>query len=304
MKKIFLPIVLLACSISLLHAQNDTMYIMRQGKVLRKHKVAEVDSIIFYKPAVTKPTALIPAGTFNMGNPNAQHQVTLSAFKMSKYETTNEQFAAFLNAKGIDRYGGYADGTYPNPGLICASNGSSDFGLHYTNNKWAPVAGYENNPAINVTWYGAVEFATYVGGRLPTEAEWEYACRANTTTPFSTGYCLTDAQANYFWGAPYRGCTNTNTNYLGKTQAVGAYDANAFGLYDMHGNAWEWCNDWYGDYPTTAQTNPTGAATGLYRVFRGGGWYDSAKSCSSAYRNNFYPYTNGLYVGFRVVFAP
>lgn len=255
MKKIFLPIVLFACTLGLLQAQNDTMYIMRQGQVLSKHKVAEVDSIIFYKPAVTKPvvtldiaTALIPAGIFIMGSPTSEvsrvsdetrHQVTLSAFKMSKYETTNAQFAAFLNAKNIGSNGLYAAGANPKQTLIYASNGSYDFGLQYTNSQWVPVAGFENNPVINITWYGAAEFATFVGGRLPTEAEWEYACRANTTTPFNTGNCLTDTQANYNWDYPYNTCTNTNTTYPGKTQAVGTYAANAFGLYDMHGNVWE-----------------------------------------------------------------
>jgi len=320
MKKIILSIALLACSLGLLHAQNDTMYIMRQGKVLSKHKVAEVDSIIFYKPAVIKPivtldiaTALIPAGTFTMGsstteisreNDETQHQVTLSAFKMSKYETTNLQFAAFLNAKGVGSNGIYTAGAYPNQILIYASISpyDFDFGLHYTNSKWVPVADYENTPVIFVTWYGAIEFATYAGGRLPTEAEWEYACRANTTTPFNTGTCLADAQANYNWGTPYSTCTNNKTTFPCKTQAVGAYAANAFGLYDMHGNVWEWCNDWYGDYPTTAQTNPTGAATGSLHVIRGGSWHDYAENCRSAFRL----YDPGYYywIGFRIVLAP
>lgn len=256
-------------------------------------------------------TALIPAGTFTMGSPTSevsryddetQHQVTLSAFKMSKYETTNAQFAAFLNAKNIGSNGLYAAGANPKQTLIYASNGSYDFGLQYTNSQWVPVAGFENNPVINITWYGAAEFATFVGGRLPTEAEWEYACRANTTTPFNTGNCLTDTQANYNWDYPYNTCTNTNTTYPGKTQAVGTYAANAFGLYDMHGNVWEWCNDWYGAYPTTVLTNPTGAATGSDRVIRGGSWDDSAGLCRSAIRGGD---PHGIdYLGFRVVFVP
>jgi len=315
MKKIFLPIVLLTCSLGLLQAQNDTMYIMRQGRVISKHKVAEVDSIVF--PAVTKPivnlyitTVLIPAGTFTMGSPisevsrlsdETQHQVTLSAFKMSKYETTNAQFAAFLNAKSIGSNGRYAAGEYPTQALIYTDY---DFGLNYFNSEWAPKAGYENTPVIFVTWYGAAEFATYAGGRLPTEAEWEYACRANTTKPFNTGNCLTDAQANYNWGIPYSTCTNNNNTYPGKTQSVGAYAANAFGLYNMHGNVLEWCNDWYGDYPTTAQTNPTGIATGSSsRVIRGGSWGYFAEYCRSAIRYGSAPGHFSNYIGFRIVLA-
>jgi len=263
------------------------------------------------------PTALIPAGTFTMGSPESevnsyldetQHEVTLSAFRMSKYEITNAQYAAFLNAKSIGSDGLYAAGAYPTDTLIYASSDSSNWGLHFSGTQWMPVAGYETSPVINVTWYGAAEFATYVGGSLPTEAQWEYACRAGTTSPFSTGTCLTNLQANYYWGAPYGTCTNTVTTYPGKPQPVGTYAANAYGLYDMHGNVWEWCADWYGDYPTSPQTNPTGSATGLYRVFRGGSWYSDAEYCRSAYReSNYlsnYPNSYSIDVGFRVVFVP
>ena len=101
-----------------------------------------------------------------------------------------------------------------------------------------------------------------MGGHLPTEAQWEYACRAGTTTTFNTGICLNNLQANYNWAYPYNTCTNTNMTYPGKTQSVGSYSPNAFGLHDMHGNVWEWCNDWYGTYYIGPQTDPTGSATG------------------------------------------
>ena len=307
-------------------AQNDTMYIMKAGAVVGKYNVnTQVDSIIFYKPTSTpvNPVSLqmvnIPGGTFTMGSPTnepgrvsreTQFQVTLSAFRMSKYEITNAQYAAFLNAKSIGSDGKYAAGAYPTERLIYASSGSRNWGLNYTGGKWVPVSGYENHPVIDVTWYGATEFATYAGGTLPTEAQWEYACRAGTSTPFNTGNFLTNLQANYNWAYPYNGGANTVTTYPGKTQAVGSYPANAWGLHDMHGNVWEWCSDWYDAYPTTAQTNPTGAATGSYRVIRGGSWYFFAPGCRSAYRDRTYPDTGnpdtgstGL-MGFRVVLVP
>jgi formylglycine-generating enzyme len=268
-------------------------------------------------PLPTTPTNIalvnIPAGTFTMGSSGSEidhesdevaHQVTLSAFRMSKYEITNSQFAEFLNAKIIGSNGLYAAGKYPTQILIYASSDNYDWGLHYTNNKWLPVSGSENYPAINVTWYGAAEFATYAGGRLPTEAQWEYACRANTTTPFSTGACLTNLQANYIWQNPYGTCTNNSTAYPGKTQAVGTYAANAWGLHDMHGNVWEWCSDWYGDYPTTAQTNPVGVATGSDRVIRGASWYFEAQYCRSAYRDYDSPNFKDSDMGFRIVLVP
>ncbi len=255
----------------------------------------------------------IPAGTFTMGSPDsevnrysdeAQYQVTLTAFRMSKYEITNAQYAAFLNAKSIGSDGKFATGAYPTEALIFASSGTNDWGLHYNSNKWEPVAGYENHPVINVTWYGATEFATYTGGTLPTEAQWEYACRAGTSKPFNTGDFLTNLQANYRWEAPYNGGTNTATTSPAKIQAVGTYAANAWGLHDMHGNVWEWCSDCFGTYPTTAQTNPTSTSSGSGRVIRGGGWNQDARFCRSAYRGSFAPYINYDYLGFRVVLVP
>ncbi len=326
MKKTFLAVVALQMCVGAMQAQTDTMYVMKAGVVINKQsmKPADVDSIIFYKPApktngsgtITTPTgdiavASIPAGTFMMGSPSsevsrrtdeAQHEVTLSAFRMSKYEITNAQYAAFLNAMGVDRYGVWASAPVYNTQTLIYSN--SSWGLTYSNSKWVPVVGYENAPVTFVTWYGAAEFATYAGGSLPTEAQWEYACRAGTTTPFNTGSFLTNLQANYNWAYPYNNGTNTVTTYPGKIQAVGTYAANAWGLYDMHGNVWEWCNDWYGTYPTTAQTDPTGAATGSGRVVRGGCWFNDALTCRSAFRNNSNPRNNIVNIGFRVVFVP
>jgi formylglycine-generating enzyme required for sulfatase activity len=263
---------------------------------------------------VNLPMVNIPAGTFSMGSPNSEvarndneveHQVTLSAFRMSKYEITNAQYATFLNAKSIGSNGLYASGAYPAQSLVCTSSGGLiDKGLHYTSGQWVPVASYENHPVIYVTWYGATEFATYAGGRLPTEAEWEYACRGNTITPINTGNCLSDAQANYDWSSQYSYCTNTITTRPNSTQAVGTYPANAYGLHDMHGNVWEWCSDWKDAYPTAPQTNPTGAASGSRRVIRGGSWYNYAMYCRSALRADFYPNSGNIDIGFRVVLVP
>ena len=256
-------------------------------------------------------TALIPSGSFTMGSPitepqrrtdEVQHQVTLSAYRMSKYETSNAQFAAFLNAKSIGSNGLYALGAYPTQALIYAD---ANWGLTWTGSQWQPVTGKENFPVVRVTWYGATEFATYAGGRLPTEAEWEYACRGNTTTAFSTGACLNNTQANYRWDYPLTGCTDTITTYPDQTQAINSYSPNAFGLYNMHGNVWEWCADWYGTYSTTAQTNPTGASTGTYRVIRGGSGTDNAQYCRSAGRSYNDPIFNIIdFIGFRLSFAP
>jgi sulfatase modifying factor 1 len=225
----------------------------------------------------------IPAGTFSMGSPSSevdrssdeqQHQVTLSAFKMSKNEITFAQYDAFCDATGRTK--------------------PDDSG-------W----GRGNRPVINVTWYDAKAFADWMGCRLPTEAEWEYACRAGTTTPFNTGNNLTTDQANYDGNYPYNG--NPAGTFLGKTQPVGSYPSNAWRLNDMHGNVWEWCSDWFGDYGTGSQTNPTGPSWGSYRVLRGGGWLYDARHCRSSNRSFNGPtvgddpsFSRGI-LGFRLV---
>ena len=257
-------------------------------------------------------TVLIPAGTFTMGSPTSelgrsndelQHQVTMSSFRMSKYETTNAQFAEFLNEKSIGSNGLYALGAYPSEPLVYDC-GAYD-GLSYTGSGWQPAPNFEDHPVICVTWFGANEFATYKNGRLPTEAEWEYACRGGTTTVFNTGNCINDSQANYNWQAPYSGCTNANTEPLGQTQAVNSFSPNSYGLYNMHGNVWEWCADWYATYSASAQTNPIGPSSGTYRVYRGGGFTIPAWVCRSSKRAGDFPSQsfNNLY-GFRLAFAP
>ena len=139
-----------------------------------------------------------------------------------------------------------------------------------------------------------------MGCRLPTEAEWEYASRAGTTTPFNTGNNLTTDQANYDGKYPYNG--NATGTYLGKTQPIGSYPSNAWGLNDMHGNVWEWCSDWYdSNYGTGSQTNPTGPSSGSYRVYRGGSWGYYAQDSRSSYRHNSDPANSGNYLGFRLV---
>lgn len=262
----------------------------------------------------TIPTSVIPAGTFTMGSPTAeanrsenevQHQVELTAFRMSKYEISNAQYAAFLNAKNIGIDGVWSTAPVYTTQILIYAN--SSMGLTYSNSQWIPVIGYENAPVINVTWYGAAEYATYIGGTLPTEAQWEYACRADTTKAFNTGDFLTNLQANYNWAYPYNNNTkNTVTNSPHMTQAVGVYPANAYGLYDMHGNVDEWCADWYAGYSTTAKTNPTGPVSSTIsgHVARGGGWNDYAQYCRSACRRYKIASHYSDCMGFRVVLVP
>ena len=113
-------------------------------------------------------------------------------------------------------------------------------------------------------------------------AQWEYSCRAGTSTPFHFGNELNGTQANCDGNYPYG--TTKKGPYLKKTSPVGSYPANAWGLQDMHGNVWEWCQDWYGEYPKDSIKDPKGISNGEYRVLRGGSWDNRARSCRAGFR--------------------
>ncbi len=229
----------------------------------------------------------IPAGTFSMGDTGFSdattvHQVTLSAFKMQETEVTQEQYLAVM-------------GTNP---------------AYFQTGDSALL-----RPVENVNWYNAVRFCNALsllsgltavydtttwtadtsknGYRLPTEAQWEYTCRGGTTTI-------------YWWGADTNGMGSRAWTYDSSgstTHPVATKTANSYGLYDMAGNVWEWCNDWYGSYTADAVTNPQGAATGSSRVLRGGSWINYYVLYRSAYRFNGSPgsgFGRSDY-GFRVV---
>ena len=155
-----------------------------------------------------------------------------------------------------------------------------------TQEQWKGVMGYNFStetkgprlPVTNVSWVECQEFIKVLNSktkgdyRLPTEAEWEYTCRAGTTTAYSFGESLTKSDANISSSS---------------IKAVGSYKPNTFGLYDMHGNVWEWCNDWYGTYPAGEVTDPKGPATGKDRVLRGGSFGFDASAARSSGRCNY-----------------
>ena len=132
---------------------------------------------------------------------------------------------------------------------------------------------------------------------LPTEAQWEYACRAGTTTPFHFGGTLSSAQANYNGNYPY-GCSEPGS-FLEETADCGSYPPNAWGLCEMHGNVWEWCGDWYGEQLAGGE-DPQGPDAGPGRVYRGGSWHSIADHCRSAFRYYLPPGSHHMFLGFRV----
>ncbi|MCX6231134.1 MAG: formylglycine-generating enzyme family protein [Bacteroidetes bacterium] len=259
------------------------------------------------KPSIEWIT--IPAGTFNMGSPvdeadrvddETQHQVSLSSFKMSKYEITVGQFKAFIEATAYvtdaDKGKDSLKGSYVQIGGKWVLKAGVNWKYDVKGNL-RPISEY-NHPVIHVSWNDAKAFADWMGCRLPTEAEWEYACRAGTTTVFNTGDNLSSSQANYDGNFPYN--NNLKGESRGKTMPVGSFKSNAWGLYDMHGNVAEWCSDWYGVYPAE-ELNPKGYVSGLLRVGRGGGWGNEANICRSARRDAANPGDRAGNLGFRIV---
>jgi formylglycine-generating enzyme required for sulfatase activity len=161
-----------------------------------------------------------------------------------------------------------------------------------------------NNPVEQVSWDNVQDFLNKLNqlipdlnARLPSEAEWEYACRAGTTTPFSFGENITPEQVNYDGNYPYGDAEKGL--YREKTVAVKSLPPNDWGLYEMHGNVWEWCNDWHADYSTEPVTNPKGATDGSSRVLRGGSWINNARITRSAIRNHYTPVVRDFIIGFR-----
>ena len=160
-------------------------------------------------------------------------------------------------------------------------------------------------PVETVDWKDALKFTLQFSSlsgtkcTLPTEAQWEYACRAGASTPFHFGYALNGTQANCDGTQPY-GLGQRGPS-LQKTTQVGIYPPNAWGICDMHGNVWEWCSDWYGEYPKQQATNPQGPPSGKFRVIRGGCWKSRATECRSAFRDHAMPEMKNPRMGFRVV---
>ena len=163
-------------------------------------------------------------------------------------------------------------------------------------------------PVDSVSWDDAQRFINTLNGMkpelqlcLPTEAHWEYACRAKTTTPFAFGDNITTDQVNYNGNYPYN--DGRKGEYREQTVEVKSLPPNDWGLYQMHGNVWEWCQDWYEQYPTQPVTDPQGVVSGALRVLRGGSWFDNGGDCRSAGRNALLPAARSDRIGFRLALA-
>ncbi|RMA67687.1 formylglycine-generating enzyme family protein [Ulvibacter antarcticus] len=237
----------------------------------------------------------VAGGTFQMGSTTGGadeapvHSVTVSNFSISKHEITNAQYAIFMNDIGAN-----IDGSFN--GVEYLDMDGAAIQISHTSGSFMVDPGKENFPVIEVSWFGAKAYSEHYGGRLPTEAEWEFAAEGGAS---SVGYIYSGSNTidDVAW---------YTTNSGSATHPVGTKSANELGLHDMSGNVWEWTNDWYASdyYSSSPSNNPQGPLTGASRVFRGGSWFSIASSCRVADRNNNDPTGTFNRLGFRPIFFP
>jgi formylglycine-generating enzyme required for sulfatase activity len=324
----------------------ETVTVNKKGEIIKQEPKRETKQARYFTEdlgdGVTLDMVYIPGGTFLMGSPEGegdddeypQHQVTVPPFFMAKYPITQAQWKAVANWPKIQRdldpdcsefkdtpptpIERGASGVSPQPPLESETSSSSPFK--------GGLGGGSNRPVENVKWYDAVEFCdrllqcTGRPYRLPSEAQWEYACRAGTTTPFYFGETLTSDLANYDGTETY--AEEPKGIYRQETTPVGQFPPNAFGLYDLHGNVWEWCADpWHENYqgaPTQGEVwdeqNDNDNRYQIYNVenlvnlltdeqrrcVRGGSWIYNPVVCRSAVRFSVRPGSFDDYYGFRV----
>jgi formylglycine-generating enzyme required for sulfatase activity len=264
---------------------------------------------------------LIEPGTFTMGTPRDKayrsedevpRKIALTkGFYMQSTEVTVGQYQTFIQATGYRTQAETSGGCFAQTpggkwvkqkGIKWDRTGVENTADHFLS---------DHHPVSCVSWNDALAFVEWLSkkeGRaydLPTEAQWEYACRAGSDAPFAFGECLSTRQANYGgMGNLFASCTAEFEKKRADPIAAGQLEANVWGLHDMHGNVAEWCRDWYGSYPSGFTKDPDGPAQGVERVIRGGSFSDDANRCRSAKRSQFGPEMASRVIGFRVVLRP
>ena len=281
--------------------------------------------------------AYIPAGVFHMGDHLAEgaayeqpvHTVYLDSYYMGRYEVTNQQYCDYLNSalsQGLIEV---------NSGIVYVAGGTDPYCDTHTYSNYSQIdyAGgvftvrtkaardMSNDPMVQVSWIGAVAYCDFYGCRLPTEAQWEYAARGGFNSPcyrFPWGDGISHSQANFYADdvapVPYYDISPTRQYHPAYsddihpyTAPVGSFSPNGYGLYDMAGNIWEWCSDWFSEtyyqecFDAGTASNPTGPAATTKHVLRGGGWHGDPEYCRVAARVKDTPDYRYAGHGFRVV---
>lgn len=279
---------------------------------------SEIVSATYTINTILNEMILVPGGIFTQGDTHDDegysdelplHQVTLSPFSIGKYEITYSQFIQFLNSYNVP-----SNGTMFGESLIDLDDYDVPVGYNNQSFYFSHTDCFANvDCAVSeISWYGAVVFCNWLseeeeltpcydtsdwscdfsanGYRLPTEAEWEYAARGASNEPDYI-YAGSDDLESVGW---------YNSNSGNVIHNGGGKDANGLGIYDMSGNVFEWCNDWWMDYDSEDQIDPVGASMGTKRVFRGGSWLDSSYRCRLAKRWREFPVFSNKYIGFRI----
>jgi formylglycine-generating enzyme len=285
-----------------------------------QNKIKKKPQVIVNKEIIQKneiQLCMVSGDTFvmgcNAGEPDEkpEHKVIISTFYMGKFEVTNAQYCAFLNSKkySIDSLNKLISLKYSYNEERCR--------IELKDSLYFVTIGYEDYPVICVSWFGAVEFCKWLSAntqqkyRLPTEAEWEFAAsngRIHNKYSWGDTISFNNKFGNVFdkfalkvhsgWSYFY----DYSDGFV-YTAMVGQFPANKFGLYDITGNVWEWCADWYNKtiYSDTLTNNPQGSLTGVLKVYRGGGWDSGMHSSRTSFRNFYNPNSRDCNLGFRVV---
>jgi formylglycine-generating enzyme required for sulfatase activity len=289
-KRMLISIILLFVIAVGANAQSKTPKAYKNSSVLYQESVSSVDSIVF----TDLPTAvedfpwepemvIVSGGTTNLNGTT----ITISTFTIGKYEITQKIWEEVMRYSGATSTGGTLSTTTAYLGGYSETpNATYGKGSNY------PVYYVSYNDIVNI-FLPRLNAITGKNYRLPTEAEWEYAAKGGQQTNNYT-YSGSDTIGDVAW---YSG--NSSSSHV-----VGAKHPNELGIYDMSGNVWEWCSDWYGSTYPTGTDNPTGASTGSYRVNRGGSWYNTASYCTASIRTYNTPSYRGRTLGFRVVLVP
>jgi serine/threonine-protein kinase len=252
----------------------------------------------------------VPAGQFKMGSDdldeclysNPAHDVSIDAFWIDQTEVTNSMFAKFLNDQGNQL----------NDGIAWLEPGSGHRGIKYGyieehNDSFSTLDGYDDYPVIEVSWYGAAAYCAWIGGRLPTEAEWEYAARGPDGNQYPWGNTFDGERVNYCDKyCPESWKDKTFIDGAIRWTDVGSYPEGVSwcGALDMAGNVWEWVNDWWSEnyYTNSPTDNPDGPESGDFRIGRGGSWYDEGWRMNSICRKGLQSSSARMHwVGFRCV---
>lgn len=256
------------------------------------HKLEDLKLINERGNATQKKLIFVQGGVLVMGSPSGDedekpmHVVFLKSFYIGRYEITNAQYAKFLNYYKSDKV---KSGRFSGKKMIY----EHELGIVKNGNKWFSQPGYEKHPVVNITWYGANEFCQYLGCRLPTEAEWEYAARGGKNTK---KYRYSGSNKPYEVAWYYQ-------NSGKKTHPIAKKRPNELNIYDLSGNVWEWCSDIYDKdyYKKSPKYYPKGPKQGLYRVARGGSYISSLSNLRNTDRVRALPDDKSSAFGFRIV---